>query len=73
MGEEFKAALEAEGLEMGEEAAKAAVKAFFKALPKLVLISENKYDDMLVPVIAIIEPKVMELLDNINPADNPAV
>ena len=34
------------------------------------MAGENKYDDMLLPVFGIIEPKVLELLDNINKADN---
>jgi hypothetical protein len=62
--------LKKEGLEVAEETAKAAVKAVFRSLPKFVAATENKYDDMLLPVLAIIEPKVLEMLDEINKEDN---
>jgi len=66
----LKEILKAEGLEVAEETAIAAVKAVMKAMPAIVMASENKYDDMLIPVLAVIEPKVIEVLDNINKADN---
>ena len=66
----LKEELKKEGLEIAEEAAMAATKAVLKALPKVVLATENKYDDLLVPVLGVLEPKLMELLDGINPSDN---
>ena len=62
--------LKKEGQEVAEEAVKGIVKAVFKSLPKVVLASENKYDDMLVPVLAVVEPKVLELVEQINKEDN---
>ncbi len=66
----LKEALKAEGIEIAEETAIAVAKAVFKAMPAFVLATENKYDDMLIPVLGVIEPKVIEILDNINKADN---
>ena len=63
--------LKKEGLEVAEEAAKMAVKALFRALPKVVVASENKYDDMLLGIIPVFEPMVMNLLEDINKDDNP--
>ena len=62
--------LKAEGKEIAEETAKSAVKALFRVIPKAAAATENKYDDLLVPVIAVLEPKVMELLEGINKEDN---
>ena len=66
----LKEALKAEGLEIAEETAIAVAKAVFRSLPAFVLATENKYDDMLIPVFMVIEPKVIEILDSINPKDN---
>lgn len=58
--------LKAEGLDVAEDTAVAAVKAVFKVMPKVFVASENKFDDLLVPVLGVLEPKVMELLDKID-------
>lgn len=63
--------LKAAGLDVGEEVAVAAVKGVFKAVERLIEMSANKYDDMLLPVIKLAEPKVMELLDKIDKEDDP--
>lgn len=64
--EEFKK----EGLELTEEAVKMAVKAVLRVIPKMVIASENKYDDLLLAVLPIVEPMLMEKIEAINPADN---
>lgn len=58
--------LKAAGVEVAEEAAIGAAKAMFKVIPKILLSTENKFDDLLIPVFGIIEPKVLELLDKID-------
>jgi len=59
-----------EGLELTEEAIKMAMKAVLKIIPKMIIASENKYDDLLLAVLPVIEPKLMEVIDRINPEDN---
>lgn len=66
----LQAEMKAEGLELAEETAKLALKAIMRALPKVVQASENKYDDMLIPVLAVVEPQIMKLIEDINKADN---
>ena len=66
----LKEELKKDGLEIAEETAMALAKSVFKALPKVVAATENKYDDLLIPVLGVLEPKLMELIDGINPADN---
>lgn len=61
----------AEGLDIAEEAAVALVKSAFKLIPAIALATENKIDDMFVPALGIIEPKVIELLDGIDGEDDP--
>lgn len=66
--------LKKQGLNVGEEGAKAVVRAVFKALPKFVAETENKVDDVLVVVLPVIEPHVIKLLDRIDgEVDEPAV
>lgn len=62
--------LKAEGLEVAEEAAISACKAMFRVLPKIALATPNKYDDMAIPVLGVIEPALLKILDDINKADN---
>lgn len=59
------------GLNVAEDAAVGVAKALFVALPKVFVATENKYDDMLIPVFGVIEPKVLELLDKIDKEDDP--
>lgn len=54
------------GLELTEEAAIKLVQVAFKVLPKVLVATENKADDMLIPLLMIIEPKVIELLGKID-------
>lgn len=58
--------LKKEGLNIAEDAAIIVAKAIFRVLPKAAAATENKYDDLIIPVIGVLEPKVMELLDGID-------
>ena len=70
VGELIVEELKKEGMDVAEEAAVLAVKALFKVAPKAAAMTENKYDDLLVPVIAVLEPKIMEMLDGIDGEDD---
>ena len=58
--------LKSAGLNIAEDAAIAAAKAVLVVLPKIVAKTQNKYDDLLLPVLSVLEPKLMELLDKID-------
>jgi hypothetical protein len=58
--------LKQNGLDLAEDTAKMAVKAVFKVLPEIVKETENKMDDILIPLISVVEKPVMELLDKID-------
>lgn len=58
--------LKAAGLNVGEDAAREVIKAVFKALPAFVLATENKYDDMLVLLIPVIEKEILAKVDKID-------
>ena len=60
------AELKEQGLEIGEEMAIAAVKVILGLVPKIVIATENKIDDLLLALLPIIEPKIMEALDKID-------
>jgi len=62
--------LKKEGLDVAEDAAAGAVKAVFKALPAFLLATENKYDDMLIPILGIVEPQVLAVVDKIDGEDD---
>ena len=54
------------GVDIAEDAATAVVRAVFKVIPKVALATENKIDDMFVPVLGIIEPQIIKLVDKID-------
>lgn len=60
----------AKGLDITEEALIAVTKVAFTAIPKILKITANPFDDMLIPVIKIAEPKVIEFLDKIDGEDD---
>lgn len=60
------AELKKEGLDIAEDAAISAVKAVFKSLPAFFAATENKYDDMVVGLLPVIEPQIIMLLDKID-------
>ena len=69
MTPEMKEKLKAEGLEFAEESVKDIVENAFKTIKAIVAITENKYDDMAIPLIELAEKAVMPLVDKINKAD----
>lgn len=54
------------GLNVGEDAAKEIVRAVFKVLPRVVLQTENKVDDLLIAILPVIEPHLIKILDKID-------
>jgi len=70
VNELFKEELKKEGVEIAEEAAKAFIKALLRVIPKVIIASENKYDDLLLAVLPVVEPILMNLADDINKEDN---
>ena len=54
------------GIELGEEAAIKLVQIAFRMMPKILAQTENKTDDLLIPLLALVEPKVIELLEKID-------
>lgn len=66
MKADVKGILKEAGLEIAEGMSVLTVKACFKAIPKILQATENKYDDLLIPVISILEPKIIEVLDKID-------
>lgn len=66
VADEFKA----KGLDIAEDLAVNAVEAVFDVIPKITAATENTLDDMAVPVLALIKPKIMELLDKIDGEDD---
>ena len=62
------AELKVQGLELGEEAAKATIVAVFSWLEKSADLSETKYDDLLKVVYPKVKEYALEKADEINPA-----
>lgn len=58
--------LKKEGLDLADDALIQAVKAVFKALPKFLLATENKVDDLLIAVLPAIEKVVVEKIDKLD-------
>lgn len=58
--------LKKEGIDLAEDLAAGAAKAIFRALPQVALATENKVDDVVVPVLTAFQPKVLELIDKID-------
>lgn len=58
------------GLDIAEETAVLTVKTIFAVLPKIIMATENKFDDLALPVLMVIQPKIMELLDKIDGKDD---
>ena len=67
MKDETKQELKNLGLEKLELVSKEAVDAIFKAIELVVADTENKIDDMVLPVLPFIKAKVLELVEKINP------
>lgn len=58
--------LKLNGLEISEDVAIAVVKVVLGLIPKVVIATENKVDDLLLALLPIIEPKILEALDKID-------
>ncbi len=58
--------LKAAGLDIAEESTAAVVRGTLNAIEEIVKQTENKYDDMLLPVLEIVKPKLMKLIDTID-------
>ena len=54
------------GLDLAEDAAKLAAKATLSWVKESAMESENKVDDILVPVLTMAEAPIMEALDKID-------
>lgn len=61
------AELKKEGLELSEEAAKVVTKGMFRWLTKSAISSSTQLDNLLVPFYPLVEAKIVELEDKINP------
>jgi len=64
--EEFKK----EGLDIAEDAAIRLAKMGFSITKKVLGITKNRLDDLLIPVIGVIEKPVLNLLDKIDNREN---
>jgi hypothetical protein len=58
--------LKKEGLDIAEDVAIKVVHVLFNVLEKAAVQSENKYDDLIIPLIPIIKPMVLKLVDKID-------
>lgn len=65
----IKEELAAKGLDIAEDAAIKAFEAVFDAAPKIAAVSENGVDDFVVQILPFVKPKVIALLEKINPKD----
>lgn len=64
--EEAKEQIKAELLKTGEVVSKEAVEMVFKLIEIVVKDTENKFDDMILPVVPAIKEYVLKLLDGIS-------
>ena len=58
--------LKKHGLDIAEDVAVLAVKSVFNALPEILLATENKFDDLLIPVLGVVKEPIMKLIDKID-------
>lgn len=67
MKEETKEQLKGLGLETLETISKEGVESLFKVIEIIVQDTDNKIDDMILPVLPVIKAKLLELVEEINP------
>lgn len=60
------ARLKEAGLDLAEDVAGVVVEAVFDAAGDVVEATPNKYDDMMLPVLALVKPKLLDLVDKID-------
>lgn len=58
--------LKKHGLDIAESQLTSLINGLFDAIPELVMSTENKYDDMLIPLLAVIKPALLSLVDQID-------
>ena len=58
--------LKANGLDLAEDAAKVAVESIFDWVAESATASENKIDDVIAPLLPILKPHIMEMIDKID-------
>lgn len=63
---ELVAELKARGVDVAEDLAKSAADAVLSWVQKSALASENKFDDLLLPLMEVAKPHIMEQLDKID-------
>ncbi|MFZ8933694.1 MAG: hypothetical protein ACO2ZP_07340 [Bacteriovoracaceae bacterium] len=66
MEEALKEKLKAEGLELAEESVKDLVENALVTIRAIVKVTENKYDDMALPLIDLAEKAIMDAVDKID-------
>lgn len=66
---ELVAKLKAQGVELGEEAAKIVVNETLDWVVESAPLSKTPLDDVLVIVVPAVKPSIMKQLEKINPAD----
>lgn len=63
---EFKEMAKAKGLDMAEDALKELLELALEMLPKLAAKTDNKIDDMVVPLLAMIKPQLLVMIDKLD-------
>jgi hypothetical protein len=58
--------LKSEGFEIAEDAVLKLFKVLYPFATALVIATPNKIDDVLIPILAVIEPKIIALIDKID-------
>jgi hypothetical protein len=58
--------LKDQGLDIAEDVAIATVKGVIKALPGILALTPNKFDDLLIPILGLVEAPLISLLDKID-------
>ena len=66
MSPELKEKLKAEGLDLAEESVKDIVENALNTIRAIVKVTENKYDDMALPLIELAEKAIMDAVDKID-------
>jgi len=66
MKKEIKEILRKHGAYIAEDVSVSVAKGVLKALPEILQATDNKFDDLLIPLISVIEPKILEILDKID-------
>ena len=60
------AQLKDKGLDLAEDVAGLVVEAVFDAAAEVFAATENKYDDLTIPLLGIAKPAILQLIDKID-------